>query len=231
MKKYCVIILLIAMLAVCLSMQFEQCYFQNKIEDILSEKKDIHPQLKKWKEKNKDIYAWLSIADTNIEYPIVMEHEKGYYLNRDYEKEKSSYGSIYSEAVSSPLLTDVQTIFYGHNMRDGSMFGSLAKFLEPEYFNEHREIKVYLEWETRTYEIIAAYVYTDRHPLEGMGTKELTTKDYIDTVISHADKAGGNVWEETIPDGNILTLSTCHDLDNSKRVLVQGVLKNIEKYK
>ncbi len=238
MKKYWIIVLVIAMLAIgilvfCLPKELEEDYFQNKMEDIFTKKKRIYPKLKEWKEKNQDIYAWLSIIDTNIEYPVVMEleKEKGYYLNHDYEREESNYGCIYSEEANSLLLTDVQTVFYGHNMRDGSMFGSLSEFLYPEYFKEHREIKVYLEKETRTYEIIASYVYTDEHLLEEMGTNEWTTKEYVDIVMTYANEAGGNIWDGTIPEGNILTLSTCNSQDRSKRVLVQGVLKDIERYK
>ena len=235
LKKIIFVIIVVAIIfsiiVIYLPQEVEGDYLENKRNIIFTKTQKPHPQLNKWKEKNQDIYAWLSIADTNIEYPVVMEleKEKGYYLNHDYEREESSYGSIYSEEANSPLLTDVQTVFYGHNMRDGSMFGSLEEFLKLDYFKEHREIKVHLEEETRKYEIIASYVYTNAHLLQELGTKKWTTKDYIDTVMFRAHEEGGNVWDGKIPDGTMLTLSTCHSADNSKRVLVQGVLKDVEK--
>ena len=116
--------------------------------------------------KNKDVYVWIRIKDTNINYPIVQNEEDGYYLTHDYEKEKNRYGAIYSEKINAKDFNNEKTVLYGHDMADQSMFGGLKKFLNPKYRREHPYIEIDTPKEKRIYRIEAAYLCSDRHLLK-----------------------------------------------------------------
>ena len=74
---------------------------------------------------NSDIIAWLQIEGTEISYPVVKGTDNDYYLHHTFEKNYNSAGSIFVEYTNSSDFQDCNTIIYGHNMRNGSMFGLL----------------------------------------------------------------------------------------------------------
>ena len=117
---------------------------------------DNKPNVKKTKEKNpidfkalnkinKDIVGWIKISDTNIDYPILRapESEQSFYLHRDYYKNYLYAGSIYMESYNQPDFSDRNTILYGHNMANGTMFADLHKFEDSDFFSKHKTFKVY----------------------------------------------------------------------------------------
>ena len=76
-------------------------------------------------EINPDYRAWLTVFDTAIDYPVVQGEDNAYYLHRSFYGEENYAGCIFLDARNSPDFQDPFTLVYGHNMRDGSMFGSL----------------------------------------------------------------------------------------------------------
>ena len=92
--------------------------------------------------KYPDIYAWINIPNTNINYPVVQHPTTdGYYLKYSAMKKASKSGAIYSELKSSKDFSDKNTVLYGHNMLNGSMFRDLHKFRKDETFwNENKYI-------------------------------------------------------------------------------------------
>ena len=75
------------------------------------------------KETNPDIYAWIEIPDTNVNYPIVQSaDDDSYYLNHTIDGQEGYPGSIYTEKVNAKDFSDFNTVIYGHDMKDGSMF-------------------------------------------------------------------------------------------------------------
>ncbi|MBR3153459.1 MAG: class B sortase [Lachnospiraceae bacterium] len=81
----------------------------------------------------KDIVAWLDIPALGIAYPIVQGDDNEFYLHHLPNGEYKNAGSLFMEAANSPDLTDVNTIIYGHNMDNGSMFGKFRNMTEKEY--------------------------------------------------------------------------------------------------
>lgn len=101
--------------------------------------------LKKYKdlyEQNKDLAGWLSIAGTNINYPVMQTGEKNgdFYLHHDFEKKESDHGTLFIDARNDYVDRDTNLIIYGHNMRDGTMFGGLKSFMDKNYFEQHPEL-------------------------------------------------------------------------------------------
>ncbi|MCM1558907.1 MAG: sortase [Butyrivibrio sp.] len=177
---------------------------------------------------NEHIYAWLSVPGTIIDFPVVQHPEEmDYYLEYNLDGTKGRPGGIYTQRMNSKDWTDPNTIIYGHNMRNGTMFADLHKFEDRDFFDENRYIHIYTEGgEILIYEIFAAYVTDNRHQLMiwSLDTEE-GYQSYLDAIPEHTGK-GCNFREDIHPttEDKILTLSTCVYQQNDKRYLVQGVL-------
>ena len=90
------------------------------------------------KSENPDIYAWIYIPGTNVDYPILQHpDEKSYYLDHNIDGSEGYPGCIYTQNVNSKDWMDPNTVIYGHNMNDGSMFHDLHKFEDNAFFDEN----------------------------------------------------------------------------------------------
>lgn len=179
-------------------------------------------------EKNKDIYGWIVVPGTVIDYPVLQHPEEtDYYLEHNLDGSKGRPGCIYTQRMNSKDWSDRNTVLYGHNMRAGTMFAGLHAFEDADFFEENRYILIYSEdGRVLIYEIFAAYAFSDAHILmsydfyteEGYG-------QYLDVVRESAED-NGHFRQETAPgpEDKIITLSTCIRGSSSKRYLVQGVL-------
>lgn len=179
-------------------------------------------------EQNKDIYAWIVVPGTAIDYPVLQHPEEmDYYLKHNLDGSGGRPGCIYTQRMNSKDWSDCNTVLYGHNMRVGTMFAGLHKFERPEFFEENRYIHIYLEdGRIFIYEIFAAYAFNNAHILM---TYDFNTDEgyqqYLDTVRESAEENGHFRQEtELSTEDKIITLSTCVSGDYSKRYLVQGVL-------
>lgn len=179
-------------------------------------------------EVNKDIYGWIVVPGTVIDYPVLQHPEKtDYYLEYNLDGTKGRPGCIYSQRMNSKDWSDRNTVLYGHNMRVGTMFAGLHAFEDKSFFEENRYIHIYSEdGRILIYEIFAAYAFSDAHILMSYDfyTKE-GYEQYLDVVRESAEK-NGHYMQETAPgaEDTIITLSTCIKGSSSKRYLVQGVL-------
>lgn len=180
----------------------------------------------KLKKANPDIYAWISIPEVNVDYPILQsETDNGYYLKHTINGQKSVYGSIYTENYNSKDFSDFNTLVYGHNMKNGTMFGSLKKYRDVQFFNENRYITVYLPGRILKYEIFAAYTWDNKHVLLTRNFESAANrKTYIEDIFAVRDMNSQISKDIAVTENDrIITLSTCMN-DKSKRFLVSGVL-------
>lgn len=190
----------------------------------------------RYKEINEDIYAWIRIPNTNVDYPILrsyFEHDN-YYLDRDIYKKYSKAGSIYTQKRNGVNFSDPNTLIYGHNMANKSMFATLLRFRDEEFFNNNELIYIYLPGRILTYKVFAAYMYDDRHILNSFDfSNEEVFSAYIESCLNPKTMVK-NVREDmtlTVQD-RIITLSTCPmRYWEKKRYLVQGVLISDERTK
>ena len=114
---------------------------------------------------NKDIYAWIRIPGTPIDYPILnRKGDNEYYLKRNYYRYADTRGSIFTEDYNNRDFNDPVTLIYGHNMSSGSMFGSIQKtYTKKSFMQSHKELQIILPDKTYTYEIFAAVPYSNIH--------------------------------------------------------------------
>lgn len=180
-----------------------------------------------WQE-NEDIYAWLYLPGTAIDYPVLQHPEDdSYYLEHNIDGSTGYPGCIYTEGVNSRDFSDPHTVLYGHNMKDGSMFGALHRFEDRQYFDENQHIYVYTPDEVMVYHIFAAYKYNAIHLVYNFDLENPDIfQNYLDQIFSIRDM-GANIRREQklTSEDRILTLSTCVAGEKNKRYLVQGVLQ------
>lgn len=108
--------------------------------------------------QNEDMAAWLYIPDTVIDYPVMYTpFDENYYLNRDFNKSGNANGCLILDTDSSmePLSTNL--IIHGHNMGSGAMFGTLTKYENEEYCNNHKYIYLYGKDYEHIYEVVAVF--------------------------------------------------------------------------
>ncbi len=176
---------------------------------------------------NPDIYAWLYIPDSTIDFPVLQHPEdNSYYLNYNIDGSKGRPGCIYTENTNSKDFTDHNTVMYGHNMRNGTMFAGLHKFEDAEYFADNPYIYVYTPDEVFVYRIFGAYEFSNIHLLAGYETEtEEGFGEYLEDVMSvRSMNSNFDSDVQVTEKDRILTLSTCVSGKADKRWLVQGVL-------
>lgn len=185
-------------------------------------------------EENEDIYAWIYVPDTDVDYPVLRHPtDNSYYLNHNLDGSEGYPGCIYSEDYNATDFSDVHTVLNGHNISKGenagTMFSSLHNFEDEKLFEEDHYIYIYTEEKVFVYRIFAAYEYRAIHLLDNFDyTNEYVYEDYLKQIYNTHDRVA-NVRQDvnvTVSD-RILTLSTCTtDHDASLRFLVTGVLLN-----
>lgn len=186
-----------------------------------------------FQKRNPDVYAWIEVPGTNIDYPILQHQtDNSYYLTHTIDHEKTVAASIYTENYNAKDFEDLHTVIYGHNMKNRTMFRTLHNFEDYDFFQQNRDVIIYLPEETRYYKVFAAYTYDNRHLLFSYDWSDSDKQqDYIEDIMS-MNSYGANIDKDMDVTGEdkIITLSTCvNSGDSTKRYLVQAVLVSIVK--
>lgn len=180
---------------------------------------------------NPDVYAWITVPGTEIDYPILQHpSDNSYYLMHNIDGSYGYPGCIYTENLNSKDFTDNNTVIYGHNMKNGSMFAQLHKFEDPDFFRENREVLIYLPDEVLHYTIFAAHIYDDRHLLYSFDFADPEVYEkYLQSVFDTRDMSANIDKEMTVTnEDQIITLVTCIGSQPNNRLLVQAVLTERE---
>ena len=180
---------------------------------------------------NPDVYAWITVPGTDIDYPILQHaSDNSYYLMHNIDGSYGYPGCIYTENLNSKDFTDNNTVIYGHNMKNGSMFAQLHKYEDPDFFDANREVLIYLPEEVLHYTVFAAYIYDDRHLLYSFDFADPDVyQKYLDSVFNIRDMSANIDKDMTVTkDDQIVTLVTCIGSRPNNRLLVQAVLTDRE---
>lgn len=130
------------------------------------------------KNENKDIIAWIDIPNTKISYPVLHGKDNESYLHKDYHNEDSVTGSIFVDARYDDPFSGQNTVVYGHNMKDGSMFRGLQGYIKIKnnLYNKAPYIHIYLEDKViQIYKIVSAHVMPD----EAYAYSNIVTDEFI----------------------------------------------------
>lgn len=154
----------------------------------------------KLKQINIDIVGWIEIENTNINYPILKDNNL-YYLNHSHDKKYNKNGAIFT--TNTYPFQEQETIIYGHNMKNGSMFSELGNYLKKDYFDSHNKIKIYTP--NGDFEGIIFSAYSIGIDEENNNIKSL---DFIER-IEYYKKASAYKIENIDNIAKIIKLSTC----------------------
>lgn len=178
---------------------------------------------------NPDIYAWICIPGTKIDYPILQHPtDDSYYLNYNMNGTRGYPGCIYTEKINDKDFTDFDTVVYGHNMRNDSMFATLHNFEDAAFFEQRPYVYIYTGDKVLAYEIFAAYTADDAHILYSNDfSTEKGRQAYLSNIMKNQTNDGNVRQDVSVSTGShILTLSTCIQGQKNKRFLVQAILVN-----
>ena len=174
----------------------------------------IEIDFKKLQEINSDVRAWITVENTNINYPILQTNNNEYYLKHDINKKYSSCGSIFLDCDSDASFTKKNTVIYGHNLLNGKMFAELTNILDGKLGNKIN-IKIYLPEEEKEYEVFSVYM--------GEPSLEMKQNSSYEDIL---DKSNLKFeYKEENKENNIITLITCNS-NSEKRIVVTALENN-----
>lgn len=191
-----------------LSKDLQELNKSNKsTENLIKESVEINEKTKEknidWdylKLVNEDIIAWIEIEGTNINYPILKD-KNIYYINHSFDKKHNSNGSIFTTNIN-PFIED-ETIIYGHNMRNGSMFSNLDNYLEKDFLYSHIKFKIYTpngDYEASVFSVYSIGIETESNNIKLLSFNER---------IKYYEKASKYHIENNSNIDKIVKLSTC----------------------
>lgn len=173
---------------------------------------------------NPDVYAWIWIPGTNIDYPILQSATEPdeYYLDHTIERMEGLPGSIYTEKYNAKDFSDPVTVIYGHNMKNGSMFADLHKFENQDFFNSNPYVYIYLPDKTYKYRIFAAVTFDDRYLMGNYNFSDLGDfQKYLDE-LRNSISGNVNMDISVTQQTGIITLSTCIANSPNQRLFVNA---------
>ena len=206
----------------------DKFYDYHKAGDIYSDIKDSYKPLdndkneyKSFSDINSDYRFWISVENTNIDYPVVQGKDNSFYLNKDVYKEVLSSGSIFLD-YRNDYTSDDNIIIYGHNMKNKTMFSALENFKDKNFFNENNKIIIQDYDNKYIYEVFSAYfVDANFDYLDVNFNDKDDFEEYINTVSS---KSLTNSNIDVTSNDKIITLSTCSYEGSDTRTIVHGKL-------
>ena len=172
------------------------------------------------KNENEDIVAWLYLPAVDLSYPVVQADDNEYYLHRSVRKEELFAGSVFMDYYNSPDLKNYNTILYGHNMRDGSMFAKLKEYKKTEMLAGCPYFWISTPAEDYLYRIFSVHAagtqsstYTVRFP------DATSYRKWLEKMSAASEVETGAELNES---ETVVTLSTCTG-DSAIRQVVQGI--------
>ncbi len=199
---------------------------------------------------NPDVLGWLTVFDTNIDYPLVQSDDNNYYLNHNPKKEPEVSGSLYLDYRNDKQFKDFNTIIYGHHMAQSKMFGDLDKFLDEDFWNSHEYGNLIFDAQNHGLQFVAMlqvdaydwdiynpavngeenriryinHIYETAKYVRGVDIETLQ-KMQKELAKSKDDDAPVVRTSPVTPDDHIVLLSTCSsDITNGRLILMAKLL-------
>ena len=176
---------------------------------------------------NPDVFAWLTVYDTNIDYPMVQGRDNMEYVNTSAEGRHSLSGSIFLDYRNSPHFEDFSSIVYGHYMESRTMFSEIALFSDKGYFDARRYGMLFFDGKEHGLEFFA-FVHTDANNSRIFRvniTGPEAQQAYLDLLMEEAVNIRGDV-SVTVND-RIILLSTCSPNSTSGRDILIGRITDL----
>ena len=174
--------------------------------------------------QNPEVFGWLTIEGTNIDYPLLQADNNSKYVNTDVYGNFSLSGSIFLDYKNEKNFTDMNNILYGHHMQKGKMFGQLDQFEDKEYFEKHKTGKLFFNDQWHEVEFFA-FLCTDAYDdmiYDTLLRWETDGQRYLEYIQNKAI----NYREISSGEKTFLTLSTCNSDSTNGRYILIGYIKD-----
>lgn len=172
-----------------------------------------------------DVVGWLYCEETPVNYPIAQSDDNDYYLYRLLDGTPNTAGTLFLDCRASGDFSGWNSVIYGHNMKNDSMFGSLKHYRAQAYYDSHPVL--YLLTPNRDYKIELVGGYVTSSNAAAYSIPE--TREERDALVRLAVSSSTFTSSAEITDNDkLITLSTCvYDFENARYVLV-GVLRPLD---
>lgn len=177
-------------------------------------------------EKNSDTVGWIKVDGTKVNYPIVQADDNDYYLSHAFDKNNNIAGWIFADYRVDFENFGKNTIIYGHNMNNKTMFGSVPSMLKSSYLNNSSNYYIKISTPTCNTVWKVFSIYTIEPEVYYLKTN-FRTESFENFLNTIKGRSIYNFGIDVTPDDKILTLSTC-DNTGTKRVAVHAKMINIE---
>ena len=177
-------------------------------------------------ENGPDIIAWLTLPDTEVNYPVTQAEDNDYYLRHLYDGTYNKAGCLFADYENRKDFSDRNTIIYGHNMRDGSMFASLNEYKEQGYYDSHPQMYLVTPEGGYLCDIFAAFEAKPKESGSDTSPWRMEWKDdgaYTSWLSAMADRSVVETDVTVTSSDKVLTLSTCTP-GGASRFIVMGKL-------
>lgn len=175
------------------------------------------------KKKNKDAIAYLKVYGTKIDNIVVRGSDNDYYLDHNFNRDYNTAGWLFADYHNKFDESDYNIIIYGHNMRDGSMFGTLHNVLYNDWQQNEENLRIVLVTENKTYYYQTFSTYTIKVEDYYINT-EFSSDDEFKTFITKLKARSEHNFNVSVSGSDrILTLSTCTS-NGTKRVVLHAKL-------
>lgn len=175
---------------------------------------------------NSDFVGWIKMNDSTIDYPFVQGDDNAYYLKHLFDGQYNNAGCVFIDVNNNSDFSDKNTVLYGHNMKNGTMFADIEKFKDASYYESHKVINIYTQ--NQNYEVYpVAGMLTDGQDsyVRVSFTDDNDFIEYVNHFISNSTFTSETTVE---PTDRIVMLSTCnYDIADGRYVLI-GKLVPIE---
>ena len=166
--------------------------------------------------------AWLTMYETNIDYPVMQGSDDLFYASHDIYGESSLTGSIYLAAGNTPDLSDTYNLIYGHHMDNGAMFGVLDRYLDESYLLSHKTgvlVSATAVWDLEVFAVIETDAYESK--VYSVGPQR-TVEDVLDFLQNPTEKTTVRYYDSEAVEGavKITALSTCASAETNGRLVV-----------
>lgn len=190
------------------------------------EEKESYLQIN-WDEllqRNKDVKAWIQIPNTNVNYPVLQGETNDTYIHSDIDHNELSAGGIFIASENEDPFNDFNTVIYGHNMKNGSMFNNIKSYTDQSFADEHPYVYIYLpDGTVSQYKVVVGHIISEISSLYGTNNdmdKSSFIQEMVKTSSIKVDFDQSQVQ-------SVITLSTCTSAgsESGKRNVVHAILQ------
>lgn len=176
-------------------------------------------------QENPDTVAWIRFDEPSIiSYPVVKSADNKEYLTKTFSANDNKLGAIFMDMRNQNDFSDRNTFIYGHNMKvGGEMFSQLNEYASEDFYKAHPYFYIYTpDGKTRTYEVFSAGVVKDSAEVYNLN---ITTDEEFEAYLAECKSTSNYVTSPGVDrNSKIVSLSTCTNVNEDERFLLQGVL-------